>query len=112
MINGFERQDFRLRAAERRYAATFVYGGAKYPCCLGALMEGDPLTFGGFSPSMHRIIVVRKSALPLGTVFATGQPFQVIDSAGETTELKIKAMGLEDLVFAWQITGEAAAQGV
>ena len=112
MINGFERQDFRLKGAERRYAATFIYGAAKYPCAVGAVMEGDPLGPGGFSPSKDRVVVVRKSVLPSGTVFKAGQPFEVLDSAGTTTKLKIKAMGIQDLIFAWELTGEAVSEGV
>jgi hypothetical protein len=111
----FESDNIEIALAEQEisdFGATLIFEGKSYPCSSGPEMLGDILGEGGFGQKRERHVVVRKSQLPAGKVFRASQFFQVIFSDGIVHKLKIKEGGISDLVYAWDLTGEAEAEGI
>lgn len=94
------------------FGGTFTYAGSGYPCSLGATQLGVTNTIGGGQLAKSVMVTIRKSVCP-GVTFVGGRGCSLADKSGTTRTLKIApgAEGVEDLVYAWQITCHDQAQG-
>jgi hypothetical protein len=85
------------------FGATFQYGTITGPCSLGAIGFGGRIVSSGISPNAETKVVIRKTVLP-DAELESGQPLSVTDRSGKSRALKIATEGIEDLIYAWEIT--------
>lgn len=97
-------EDTLLEREESDWGGTFTYAGGDYPCSIGPLRSQAALVSGGFGLQKSRVIVLRKSALPDGTVFHAGQFATVTDKSDNEYELKIAPEGINDGIYFWELT--------
>ena len=95
------------------FGGTLTYGGVGYPCSVGPTQVGLTNVIGGGAMTKNVIVTVRKTSCP-GVTFTGGRTCTLLDKKGTSRSLKIApgAEGVDDLVYAWQLTLHDPAQGI
>jgi len=85
--------------------ALYVAGGsvpeAQYPATIGQFVVQQVLKDGGFSPRLMGQAILRKSILPAGTYFKTGQKITATQAGGSVRSCQVDS--IEDTFTEWRL---------
>ena len=85
--------------------ALFTAAGAvaekQYPATVGQFTVQGVLKDGGFSPRLMGQVIIRKSILPAGTYFKTGQKITATQAGGSVRACQVET--IEDTFTEWRL---------